>query len=79
MTLKISNSFIKDFVSADEVEALAHEASYALSLVKNKNGCGSDFLGWYDLPQNYDREEFERIKLAAKKYRKTPIFSWLSV
>ena len=70
MTLKISDGFIKDFVSADEVEALAHEASYALSLVKNKNGSGSDFLGWYDLPQNYDREEFERIKLAAKKIQK---------
>ncbi len=70
MTLKISDSFIKDFVSNEEIEALAHEAGYALSLVKNKNGSGSDFLGWYDLPENYDKEEFERIKLAAKKIQK---------
>ncbi|WP_086428974.1 glucose-6-phosphate isomerase [Staphylococcus cornubiensis] len=30
-------------------------------------GAGSDFLGWVDLPVNYDKEEFSRIKEAAKQ------------
>ena len=33
----------------------------------NKTGIGSDFLGWVDLPTNYDKEEFARIKEASKK------------
>ena len=32
-----------------------------------KTGAGSDFLGWVDLPVNYDKTELERIKKAAKK------------
>ena len=32
-----------------------------------KTGAGNDFLGWLDLPVNYDKEEFERIKVAAEK------------
>ncbi len=71
MALKISSSFIKNFVKNEEISALAGEASAALSLVKNKNGLGADFLGWYDLPECYDKEEFERIKVAAKKIQKS--------
>ena len=67
MALKISNDFVRDFVSKEEVENLACQAKSALNTVKAKNGAGSDFLGWYDLPLNYDKEEFARIKKAAKK------------
>jgi len=67
MALKISNDFVRDFVSKEEVENLACQAKSALNTVKAKNGAGSDFLGWYDLPVNYDKEEFARIKKAAKK------------
>ena len=70
MSLKIKSEFIKKFVKSEEISALAGEANAALSLVKNKNGAGSDFLGWYDLPENYDKAEFERIKVAAKKIQK---------
>ena len=38
-------------------------------LQKNKNN-EDEFLGWIDLPENYDKEEFERIKKAAKKIQK---------
>ena len=38
--------------------------------IRNKNGKGNDFLGWIDLPVNYDREEFARIKAAAQKIRR---------
>ena len=37
----------------------------------NKDGAGNDFLGWVDLPVNYDKEEFARIKVAAEKIKKS--------
>ncbi|RCW66928.1 glucose-6-phosphate isomerase [Saliterribacillus persicus] len=43
---------------------LAHEA------IHNQTGAGSDFLGWVDLPTNYDKEEFARIKKSAEKIKK---------
>ena len=67
MKLKISNKFLSGFVSPWEVEKLNSQATAALNTVKNGTGAGSDFLGWYDLPVNYDKEEFKRIKAAAKK------------
>lgn len=51
-----------------------HELTYLRDAVKvahhslhEKTGAGSDFLGWIDLPTNYDKEEFARIKKAAEK------------
>jgi glucose-6-phosphate isomerase len=38
-------------------------------MLHNKTGAGNDFLGWLDLPLNYDKEEFARIKAAAQKIR----------
>ncbi len=69
MNLKLSDKFIKGFVSAEEIKNLENQAKSALNLVKEGNGAGNDFLGWYDLPINYDKEEFERIKKAAKKIK----------
>ena len=69
MALKITDKFVNGFVSADEVQGLSLQARCALDVVKSKSGAGSDFLGWYDLPENYDREEFARIKKAAEKIR----------
>jgi glucose-6-phosphate isomerase len=70
MALQISNKFLNGFVSNEEIENLKASAKASLNLVKNKNGAGNDFLGWYDLPENYDKEEFARIKLAAEKIKK---------
>ena len=70
MALNLSEKFCNGFVSAEEIENLFAQATAALKLVKDGTGAGSDFLGWYDLPENYDREEFERIKIAAKKIQK---------
>ena len=67
MALKLLNGFAKEFISENEVEALADEAKAALRVVKDGSGEGCDFLGWYDLPKNYDKDEFARIKVAAKK------------
>ena len=39
----------------------------AKEVLVGKNGAGNDFLGWIDLPVDYDKEEFARIKKAAEK------------
>ena len=67
MSLNVINTYAKDFIDNERISALLPEAKKALEKVKNKNGAGNDFLGWADLPENYDKEEFSRIKAAAKK------------
>ena len=71
MTLSVSSKFLKDFVSESEIEALIPKAKSALETVKLENGAGNDFLGWVNLPENYDKEEFARIKTAAEKIKKS--------
>ncbi len=58
-----------------------HELTYLRDAVKvahhslhEKTGVGSDFLGWLDWPVDYDKEEFARIKEAAKKSNRTLMF-----
>ncbi len=53
-----------------------HELTYLRDLVKvahhslhEKTGAGSDFLGWIDLPVDYDKDEFSRVQKAADKIK----------
>ena len=55
------------FVSAEEMENMKATVMCARNVLMNKSGAGSDFLGWIDLPVDYDKEEFQRIKMAAEK------------
>ena len=71
MTLRISTEFVNGFVSSDEVSSLEAQARLALKTVADKSGAGADFLGWYDLPESYDRDELSRIKAAAEKIKKS--------
>ena len=71
MTLKINDKYISDFLAAEDLAGIAPAVKCAVSQVKNKNGLGNDFLGWVDLPVDYEKEEFARIKLAAEKIKKT--------
>lgn len=57
------------FVSEDEVELMKKQALDAKELLLSKTGAGNDFLGWIDLPENYDKDEFSRIKKAADKIK----------
>ncbi len=57
------------FIREDEVTLISAQAEAARELLLSGKGAGSDYLGWTDLPLNYDREEFERIKKAAAKIR----------
>ncbi len=67
MAISIEQRFLKGFLSDHELSYLEDDAVSAIKKIKNKNGAGSDFLGWVDLPVNYDKEEFARIKKAAEK------------
>ena len=70
MAINLNEKFIKPFVSENELNGIRHEVSAAHKLIREKSGLGSDFLGWVDLPVNYDRDEFARIKAAAEKIKK---------
>ena len=55
------------FVADHEVENMKKITMDAKELLVSKTGPGNDFLGWIDLPVDYDKEEFARIKKAAAK------------
>ena len=57
------------FVQEHEMEYMSGLAAQAKEKLLSKTGAGNDFLGWIDLPVDYDKEEFARIKKAAEKIR----------
>ncbi len=57
------------FVSAHEMESMKKIAEAAKEELLSRKGAGNDFLGWIDLPVDYDKEEFARIKKAAEKIK----------
>ncbi len=71
MSLTLNEKFLNGFVSAEEIKNIENAAALAYNTVVDKSGAGNDFLGWFELPVNYDKEEFERIKSAAEKIKKT--------
>ncbi len=64
-------SKIYSCVSQNDIDNLQPFVSVAHNMIESKTGAGSDFLGWVDLPVSYDKEEFNRIKVAAEKIRHT--------
>ena len=57
------------FVGQHEIDNMAEYVKEAHNMLHNKTGAGNDFLGWVNLPTDYDKEEFARIKKAAEKIR----------
>jgi len=55
------------FISQEEVDNIKAQVTAAKDLLVSKKGAGNDFLGWIDLPVDYDKDEFARIKKAAAK------------
>src|SRR3712207_9346871 len=68
-SLQLDLTKTKPFLNEHEISQLQPMVSAAHNLVHEKTGAGSDFLGWVDLPVNYDKDEFERIKKSAEKIR----------
>jgi glucose-6-phosphate isomerase len=69
MSKKVAFDYSKaaPFISANEMELMKKITLDAKELLVSKTGAGNDFLGWINLPVDYDKEEFARIKKAAEK------------
>ena len=70
MALRFNNGYAKDFLRENDIKGLEPFVLSAHEKLESKTGLGNDFLGWLDLPANYDKEEFARIKKAAEKIKK---------
>lgn len=69
MATTLNAKYLAPFVNQDELESILPQVQAAHRTIHEKTGPGNDFLGWLDLPVNYDKEEFERIQKAAQKIR----------
>lgn len=67
LKVNIENSL--DFINPDNLNGIEKEIKKAHKELHDKTGKGNDFLGWLDLPNSYDKEEFDRIVKAAKNIR----------
>ena len=67
--VKLNEKFLHGFVSAEEISNMRSAALEAHTKLVNGTGEGNDFLGWVRLPENYDKEEFARIKIAAERIK----------
>ena len=69
MSVKYNGKHLAKFIRPEEYDTIFPQVELAHQQLESRSGAGNDFLGWLDLPVNYDREEFARIKEAAKKIR----------
>ncbi len=69
MAIKFNSSYASDYIRENDLKGLETQVLAAHNTVAQKNGLGSDFLGWVNLPFDYDKEEFTRIKAAAQKIK----------
>lgn len=70
MALKFNYSFAEQFIRENDLKGLETQVAAAHRTIEERNGLGNDFLGWVNLPTDYDKEEFARIKAAADKIRR---------
>ena len=69
MAVTLNAKYLEPFVKQGELEAIFPQVQAAHHTIHERSGPGNDFLGWLDLPVDYDREEFARIQKAAQKIR----------
>ena len=67
--LNFNYQFAKNFFNENELRQIKPYVELANEVLTSKSGAGNDFLGWVDLPENYDKDEFTRIKKAAEKIK----------
>ena len=71
MGLKLTDTFVKGFIGNEEVSCMKAQAETAYMQLMRGDSQGNDYLGWVKLPENYDKDEFSRIKIAAEKIKKS--------
>ena len=70
MALKLNLNYVGKYADKEKFDSMRSEVSAAHKMLTEGTGLGSDFLGWLDLPVNYDKDEFCRIKESAEKIKK---------
>ncbi len=68
-SLRLDYSKTLGFINENEIKNFENFVKAAHEMLHNKTGAGNDYLGWVDLPVNYDKEEFSRIKASAEKIK----------
>ena len=61
------SNVVDKYVSKEELENIQSQVTLADKDLREGTGPGNDFLGWIDLPEDYDKEEYDRIKQTAEK------------
>ncbi len=67
--IELNLSDVRSFLSA-QPESLQKKVNEVHKMIHDKTGLGNEYLGWLDLPKNYDKEEYKRVLDAAKRIRK---------
>ena len=71
MAVTLNRSYLSGFVTTGDYEELKDAVERADTGLREKTGAGNDYMGWLSLPEDYDKEEFFRIKNAAARIRET--------
>ena len=69
MSVKVNDKYTKAFITDEEIYSYQDKIVKAHNDLHGKTGAGNDFTGWVDLPVDYDKDEFARIKVAADKIK----------
>ena len=67
MAVTLNTKYLGSFITEEDMKGIKPQVETAAKMLHDRNGLGNDFLGWLNLPTDYDKEEFARIKAAAKK------------
>ncbi len=67
MAVKLETKYLYPFIKDEEYDEILPQAKVAHKMLHLRNGPGSDYLGWMDLPNNHDKEEIKKINEAAQK------------
>ena len=70
MAIRLNDNYLNGFILKQELAAIQPQVTAAHKMLTEKNGLGSDFLGWTTLPNDYDKQEFAKIKECAEKIKK---------
>ena len=71
MAIRLNEKYLKGFVTEAELDTVKEDTAKAVKALSERSGAGNDYLGWIDLPVNYDKAEFAAIKKAAEKIKKS--------
>ena len=71
MSVRVNTDFLAGFIRDDEITNLRPYLTAAHKTLLSGKGAGNDYLGWVTLPDDYDREEFARIKAAAQRIKRS--------